>query len=81
MLKANSHVTAVGDEGGYAPKLNSEQEAIETIIAAITQAGYEPEREVCLALDVAASEVYRDNKYSLGADSLTSTEMVIVWLN
>ncbi|MDE3269298.1 MAG: phosphopyruvate hydratase [Pseudomonadota bacterium] len=76
VLKANSHTTAVGDEGGYAPKLTSEQEAITTIIAAITQAGYEPEKEVCLALDVAASEFYHDGNYRLGEQTLTSKELV-----
>ena len=58
VLKARGLGTAVGDEGGFAPNLRSNQEAVEVILEAITSAGYAPGREVCLALDPAASEFY-----------------------
>lgn len=59
LLKAEGHVTAVGDEGGFAPNLKSNEEAIEWILAAIEKAGYKPGIDVTLALDCAASEFYQ----------------------
>ncbi len=56
-------LTGVGDEGGFAPNLGSNQEALELLVAAIEKAGYKPGSEVALALDVAASEFYKDGKY------------------
>ena len=58
MLKANKLSTAVGDEGGFAPALKSNEHALEVIIAAIKQAGYKPGKDVFIALDPAASEFY-----------------------
>jgi enolase len=58
ILKTQGHVTAVGDEGGFAPNLKSDEEAIELIIAAIEKAGYKPGKDVTIALDCAASEFY-----------------------
>ncbi|MEC7839190.1 MAG: phosphopyruvate hydratase [Chlamydiota bacterium] len=58
ILKDNGHITSVGDEGGFAPNLNSDSEAIETIIRAIEAAGYKPGEQVTIALDCAASEFY-----------------------
>jgi len=63
--------TNVGDEGGFAPNLASNEEALETILKAIDMAGYEPGREVYLALDVASSEFYKDGKYVLASEDRT----------
>jgi len=70
--------TAVGDEGGFAPDLSSNEEALETIIEAIKKAGYKPGEEIKLAMDVASSEFYKDGKYHLEAEgvSRTAAEMV-----
>jgi enolase len=61
VLKKRGLSTAVGDEGGFAPKLNSAEDAIESILKAVRQAGYKAGRQIFLALDVAASEFYNDN--------------------
>lgn len=63
ILKKKGHVTSVGDEGGFAPNLSSHEEALELIIEAIKQAGFEPGRDLSLALDCAASELYVDGHY------------------
>lgn len=80
VLKEKGYNTAVGDEGGFAPNLKSNEEALSTIIEAIEKAGYKPGEEVKLAMDVAASEIYNDEtkKYTLAAEGkeLTSAEMV-----
>ncbi|MHA6251812.1 phosphopyruvate hydratase [Oceanobacillus sp. CAU 1775] len=70
--------TAVGDEGGFAPNLASNEEALQTIMEAIEAAGYKPGEEVQLAMDVAASEMFEDGKYNLKGEGLvrTSAEMV-----
>jgi len=70
--------TAVGDEGGFAPNLNSNEEALQVIIEAIEAAGYKVGEEVKLALDVAASEMYEDGKYNLKGEGVvrTAAEMV-----
>jgi len=60
--------TNVGDEGGFAPDLSSNEEALETILVAIDKAGYEPGRDVYLALDVASSEFFKDGKYDLASE-------------
>jgi enolase 1/2/3 len=65
VLKDKGYNTAVGDEGGFAPNLKSNEEALEVIMAAITAAGYKPGEDVLLALDVAASELYREGQYIL----------------
>jgi enolase len=81
LLKSNGFSTGVGDEGGFAPDLASDEDALQVIMAAIEQAGYVPGRDVVLALDVAASELY-DNEKELyefkksGAKSKTRVEMV-----
>ncbi|MBM6618991.1 phosphopyruvate hydratase [Bacillus suaedaesalsae] len=80
VLKEKGHNTAVGDEGGFAPNLGSNEEALQTIIEAIERAGYKPGEEVRLAMDVAASELYskEDGKYHLSGEGVvkTSAEMV-----
>jgi len=70
--------TSVGDEGGFAPNLSSNEEAIRIILSAIEKRGYKPGRQIAIVLDPAASEFYRDGKYLLKADnrSLSSEEMV-----
>lgn len=65
VLKDKGYNTAVGDEGGFAPDLKSNEEALEVIMDAIKAAGYKPGVDVLLALDVAASELYKDGKYIL----------------
>ncbi len=62
VLKEKEYSVAVGDEGGFAPNLKDETEAIEVIIDAIKKAGYEPKKDVCLALDVASTEMYEEAK-------------------
>jgi enolase len=63
VLKEKGYSTAVGDEGGFAPRLRSNQEAVELILMAIERAGYQPGRQIALALDPAASEFYEDGQY------------------
>jgi enolase len=78
VLKSKGLSTAVGDEGGFAPNLSSNEEAIRIIIAAIEKAGYKPGSDISIVLDPAASEFYQDGKYVLKADDsrLSSKEMV-----
>ena len=79
VLKSKGLNTAVGDEGGFAPDLASNEDAIKTILEAIEQAGYTPGKDVKLAMDVASSEFYKDGKYTLPGEnnkSFTSTELV-----
>ncbi|MCA1065104.1 phosphopyruvate hydratase [Rossellomorea aquimaris] len=80
VLKDKGYNTAVGDEGGFAPNLKSNEEALSTIIEAIEKAGYKPGEEVLLAMDVAASEIYNkeDGKYHLSGEGVvrSSAEMV-----
>lgn len=70
--------TTVGDEGGFAPDLKSNEEALETIVQAIEKAGYEPGNDIVLAMDVASSEFYKDGQYNLAGEGVvrTSEEMV-----
>jgi enolase len=78
VLKGKGLNTAVGDEGGFAPNLGSNEEALEIIMTAITEAGYKPGEEIALALDVAASEFCEGGKYVLAGEgkTLSSEEMV-----
>jgi enolase len=69
VLKKRGYNTAVGDEGGFAPNLKSNEEALEVIMEAIKAAGYKPGEDVLLALDVAASELYADGKYNLATEA------------
>ena len=70
--------TSVGDEGGFAPNLNSNEEAIEIILRSIEKAGYKPGEEVFIALDVAASEIFDNGKYNLESENkaFSSSEMI-----
>ncbi len=79
VLKSKGLNTAVGDEGGFAPNLSSNEEAIQTILEAIEKAGYKPGEDVKLAMDVASSEFYKDGVYTLAGEnnkSFTSRELV-----
>ena len=77
VLKSKGLATTVGDEGGFAPNLSSNEEAIEVILEAIELAGYKAGEDIFLGMDAAASEYYKDGKYVLAAEgkSLTSEEM------
>jgi enolase len=82
VLKKKGYATSVGDEGGFAPNLKSNEEAVETILEAINQAGYSAGRDVMLALDPAASEFYEGGSYVFkksGKRKLSSDEMVAYW--
>lgn len=83
VLKSKGHSTNVGDEGGFAPNLGSNEEAIETILIAIKKAGYKAGKDVFIALDAAASEFYNSNKklyeFESTGDKRTSSEMVDYW--
>ncbi|MGD8904827.1 MAG: phosphopyruvate hydratase [Anaerolineae bacterium] len=71
VLKAKGYNTGVGDEGGFAPALKSNEEAVELIVEAVQRAGYEPGKDIFVALDPAASEVYEDGKYVLKKEGRT----------
>ena len=78
VLNSKGQATGVGDEGGFAPNLDSNTEGFELIIEAIKKAGYTPGVDVCLAIDVAASEFYEDGLYNLKGENrkLTTSELV-----
>ena len=78
ILKEKNHSVNVGDEGGFAPALSSNKEALEVIMAAISAAGYKAGKNVSIAIDAAASEFYKNGKYNLKKDGLelTGAEMV-----
>ncbi len=81
VLKEAGLNTAVGDEGGFAPDLNSNEEALEIIIKAINDAGYKPESDILIAMDPASSEFYKDGIYHLASENrkLSPSEMIGYW--
>ncbi len=82
VLKSRGLATSVGDEGGFAPNLKSNEEAIETILEAIDKAGYRAGENIMIALDPAASEFYKDGKYTFKKSDkreLSSDEMIAYW--
>src|SRR6266542_6821669 len=81
VLQDRGYATNVGDEGGFAPSLPSNEAALEVIVEAIQKAGYTPGEQVMLAMDPAASEIYEGGKYHLAKEgrSLSSTDMVDYW--
>jgi enolase len=82
VLRARGYSTAVGDEGGFAPDLQSNEEAVELILEAITKAGYRPAEDISICLDPAASEMWEDGKYLLfksTKQTLTSDELIRLW--
>ena len=74
ILHGKALVTAVGDEGGFAPKLGSNKEALELIVDAIAKAGYEPRKQVSVALDVASSEFFKDGRYAFRDKALGTVD-------
>lgn len=81
VLKDMGMATNVGDEGGFAPNLRSNKEALDVVMQAIEKAGYKPGEDVWIALDAASTEFYKDGNYHLDStgDQLTSSEMVSFW--
>jgi enolase len=82
VLKKRGYNTAVGDEGGFAPSVKSNVEAIEVVLEAISKAGYKPGEEIAIALDPAASEFFQDGKYVFkksDKSAKSSDEMVAFW--
>ncbi len=76
VLKAKGLSTAVGDEGGFAPDLKSNEEALQIIMEAIEKAGYKAGEDILLGMDVASTELYKDGKYHLDGKAITSTELI-----
>ena len=76
LLNAAGHSTAVGDEGGFAPNLNDNEEPIKLIMQAIEKAGYKAGEQIKLALDVAASELYENGRYKLEGKEFSSEELI-----
>ena len=82
VLKGKGYSTAVGDEGGFAPDLKSNEEAVELILEAIVKAGYKPGEDISICLDPAASEMWDDGKYILFKSTkkaITSQELIAIW--
>jgi enolase len=81
VLRARGHDTGQGDEGGFAPSLRHNEEAVEVLLEAIARAGYRPGVDVALALDPAVSELYEDGRYNLRGEGrvLSSAELVELW--
>lgn len=80
VLKEKGYSTSVGDEGGFAPNLSSNEEALQTIVTAIERAGYQPGTDVVLALDVASTEIYQDGNYHFAGEGVTrSTDELIAF--
>ena len=76
ILKDKGYSTGVGDEGGFAPQIKSTKEALDTLVAAIQKAGYKAGKDIFLALDVAASELYKKGKYAIDGNVWDSTKLV-----
>ena len=80
ILDSKNYITTVGDEGGYAPNLSSNKEALDVIMQAIEKAGYKPGEDIMLALDVASSEFYGDGKYNLESEGKKYTNSEFIQL-
>ncbi|MFH0775083.1 MAG: phosphopyruvate hydratase [bacterium] len=76
ILKKKGLSCSLGDEGGFAPDISSVREALDVILSAISEAGYTPGEEIAIALDVAASELYKDGRYTLEGKEYTSSELI-----
>ena len=76
ILAASGHNTAVGDEGGFAPNLSSHEEAFTLLMQAIESAGYEPGKDICLAIDFASTELYENGTYRVGDQQMSAADLV-----
>lgn len=76
VLKEKGLSSGVGDEGGFAPQISSTRQAIDMLMLSIERAGYKPKDDICLAIDVAASELYQGEKYQIEGQGLSSEQMV-----
>lgn len=76
VLKKLGLATSIGDEGGFAPNLESNRAALDLIVEAINKAGYKPSEQIALAMDVAATEFFKDGKYEFEGSHLTAEEMI-----
>lgn len=84
VLKKKGYSTNVGDEGGFAPNIGSNEEAIETVLQAIEAAGYKPGEQIYIAMDAATSEMYKDGVYTFhksDGKTMSSDELVEYWVN
>ena len=81
LLNKNGYSTAVGDEGGFAPNLGSNEEALELIIKAIKSAGYKPTTQISIALDAASSEFYEKKKYRVENKLISSQKLIDLYIN
>lgn len=81
ILKRKGLNTSVGDEGGFAPMLEDNDTALQAIIEAIETAGYTPKEDICIALDVASSEFYKDGLYRIQGKNYTSQELITYYQN
>jgi enolase len=83
LLAENGHSVSLGDEGGFAPNLSSNEEPLEYLVKAIEKAGYKAGEEIAIAMDIASSEIYEDGKYNLASEGkkLTSAELVEYYAN
>jgi enolase len=79
ILGKKGYSTAVGDEGGFAPKLTSNQEALDLLMTAISEAGYEPGQNVFLALDVASTELFKDGQYIWEGGKVSPNELLNIY--
>jgi len=79
ILKSKKLATSVGDEGGFAPVLANNEEAITLILEAIAKAGYKAGKDIFLALDVAASSIYKDSKYTYDGRQIGSGELTAIY--
>ncbi|VAX38096.1 Enolase [hydrothermal vent metagenome] len=79
ILSARGLATSVGDEGGFAPNLSSNEEGIKVILEAIEKAGYKPDKDIFIALDAASSEFHKDGKYSYNGQQLSASELIDVY--
>jgi enolase len=82
-LREKGHSTGVGDEGGFAPNLRSNEEAVEVLLEGITRANYKPGKDIVIAVDAAATEFYENGKYVLKGDNkaLTSEGLIKLWMD
>lgn len=76
VLKEKGLASGVGDEGGFAPQISSTRQAIDMLMLSIEKAGYKPREDICLALDVAASELFQNNKYRIEGKTLNAEQLV-----